>query len=66
MNNSSKNLETGHLRKYLARRRWRRYFNAIVAMNRMLRNGIFEKNHVGDIILKEGMFGDYGELGFFV
>ena len=35
-------------------------------MNRMLRNGIFEKNHVGDIILKEGMFGDYGELGFFV
>ena len=66
VNNSSKNLETGHLRKYLARRRWRRYFNAIVAMNRMLRNGIFEKNQVGEIILKEGMFGDYGELGFFV
>ena len=65
-NNTSKNLETGYLRKYLARRRWKRYFNAIVAMNRMLRNGLFEKNNVGEIILKEGMFGDYGELGFFV
>ena len=65
-NNTSKNLETRHLRKYLARRRWRRYFNAIVAMNRMLRNGLFEKNNDGEIILKEGMFGDYGELGFFV
>ena len=64
--NSAKNLETGYLRKYLARRRWRRCFNAIVAMNRMLRNGIFEKNNVGEVILKEGMFGDYGELGFFV
>ena len=64
--NSVKNLETGYLRRYLARRRWKRCFNAIVAMNRMLRNGIFEKNNVGEVILKEGMFGDYGELGFFV
>ena len=61
-----KDLETVYLRKYLARRRWRRWFNAIVAMNRMISNGIFAKNNVGDVVLKEGMFGDYGELGFFV
>ena len=64
--NKSKNLETVYLRKYLARRRWRRWFNAIVAMNRMINNGIFEKNNVGEVVIREGMFGDYGELGFFV
>ena len=30
-----KNLETAWIRKYLARRRWQRWFNAIKAMNRM-------------------------------
>jgi hypothetical protein len=54
------------LRKYLARRRWRRWFNAIVAMNRMINTGIFEKNNVGEVVIREGMFGDYGDLGFFV
>ena len=61
-----KNLETVYLRKYLARRRWRRWFNAIVAMNRMIRNGIFHQNNNGEVLITEGMLGDYGELGFFV
>ena len=30
-----KSLETALIRKYLARRRWHRWFNAIKAMNRM-------------------------------
>ena len=64
--NKLRNLETVYLRKYLARRRWRRWFNAIVAMNRMINNGIFERNNVGEVVIREGMFGDYGELGFFV
>ena len=64
--NTRKSLETVYLRKYLARRRWRRCFNAILAMNRMISIGIFEKNNRGEVVIKEGMLGDYGELGFFV
>ena len=61
-----KNLETAFLRKYLARRRWRRWFNAIKAMNRMTRNGMFNKNKSGVVVITEDMLGDYGDLGFFV
>ena len=61
-----KNLETVFLRKYLARRRWRRWFNAIKAMNRMARSGMFIKNKSGDVVITEDMLGDYGDLGFFV
>ena len=60
------NLETVYLRKYLARRRWRRWFNAIKAMNRLIHNGIFDKNNSGAVPITEDMLGDYGELGFFV
>jgi len=34
-----KNLETVWIRKYLARRRWQRWFNTIKAMNRMIHMG---------------------------
>ena len=35
----TKQLECAWLRKYLARRRWKRWFNTIKAMNRMMRIG---------------------------
>ena len=35
-----KNLETVWIRKYLARRRWQRWYNTIRAMNRMIRMGL--------------------------
>ena len=59
-------VETAHLRRYMARRRWKRCFNAVLAMNRMTNNGIFDKRKSGETVIKEGMLGDYGELGFFV
>ena len=37
-----KNLETVWIRKYLARRRWQRWFNTIRAMNRMIHMGLDE------------------------
>ena len=59
-------VETAHLRRYMARRRWKRCFNAVLAMNRMTSNGIFDKRKSAELVIKEGMLGDYGELGFFV
>ena len=59
-------VKTAHLRRYMARRRWKRCFNAVLAMNRMTNNGIFDKRKSGEIVIKDGMLGDYGELGFFV
>jgi len=35
-----KNLETVWIRKYLARRRWQRWYNTIRAMNRMIHMGL--------------------------
>ena len=62
-----RNLETAYLRKYLARRRWKRWFNAIVALNRMIRISAFDKSRkTSEILITEDMLGDYGELGFFV
>ena len=62
-----RNLETAYLRKYLARRRWKRWFNAIVAMNRMIRISSFDKSRkTSEVLITEDMLGDYGELGFFV
>ena len=47
-----KNLETVWIRKYLARRRWQRWFNTIRAMNRMIHMGLEEgsgnKGHAGN------------------
>ena len=37
-----KNLETVWIRKYLARRRWQRWYNTIRAMNRMIHMGLDE------------------------
>ena len=59
-------VETAHIRRYMARRRWKRCFNAVLAMNRMTSNGIFDKRKSAELVIKEGMLGDYGELGFFV
>ena len=59
-------VETAQLRRYMARRRWKRCFNAVLAMNRMTNNGIFDKRKSAELVIEEGMLGDYGELGFFV
>ena len=42
-----KNLETVWIRKYLARRRWQRWYNTIRAMNRMIRMGLEDSTNKG-------------------
>ena len=43
-----KNLETVWIRKYLARRRWQRWYNTIRAMNRMIHMGLDDSGNKGE------------------
>ena len=43
-----KNLETVWIRKYLARRRWQRWYNTIRAMNRMIHMGLDDSGNRGE------------------